>query len=98
MLNSLPQLVGIPIDNNRSEKIEASHSVMLCFRSSVTDFSLTSNTQSVFQSMMCLALVQANLRSPLHVSIKQPFNDEQCALDTADFPKGTPRCDQRMYR
>jgi len=55
---------------------------------SVTDFALTPDAQSVFQGMMRLAFVQANLGAPLHVGIKQPVNDEERAFDATDFPKG----------
>jgi hypothetical protein len=38
--------------------------------------------------MMRLAFVPANLGAPLHVCVQQPINDEERALDAADFPKG----------
>jgi len=86
--NGASKLVSVPIDNDCGEQIEARHPVVLSLGGSVADFALTSNAQSVFQSMMRLAFVQANLGAPLHVGIKQPVNDEERALDAADFPKG----------
>lgn len=82
------KVVSVPIDYDCGEQIEASHTVVLSLGGSVTDFALTPDAQSVFQGMMCLAFVQANLSAPLHVSIKQPIYNEERALDAADFPKG----------
>lgn len=82
------KVVSVPIDYDCGEQIEASHTVVLSFGGSVTDFALTSDAQSVFQGMMRLAFIQANLGAPLHVGIKQPVNNEERALDAADFPKG----------
>ena len=52
----------------------------------VPDFTLTSDPQRVFQCVMCLAFVQADLGTALHVGVEQPFDDEQGSLDTSDFP------------
>ncbi len=64
------KVVSIPIDNDCGEQIEVRHAVVLSLGSSVTDFALTSNAQSIFQGMMRFAFVQANLGAPLHVSIE----------------------------
>jgi len=86
--DGLAELGCVPIDNHSGKEIEARHSVMLPFGGSVTDFSLTANPQSIFQRVMRLAFVQANLCTPLHVRIEQPVNDEQSAFDAPDLPKG----------
>ena len=36
---------------------------------------------------MRLTLVQADLGAALHVGVKEPFDDEESALDAADFTK-----------
>lgn len=64
------KVVSVPIDNDCGEQIETCHTVVLSLGGSVTDFALTADAQSVFQGMMRLAFVQANLGATLHVGIK----------------------------
>ena len=61
--------VSVPVDNDCGEQIEACHTVVLSLGGSVRDFTLTSDAQSVFQGMMRLAFVKANLGAPLHVRV-----------------------------
>ena len=50
--HSASKVVSVPIDNDCGEQIEARHTVVLSLSSSVTDFALTSNAQSIFQGVM----------------------------------------------
>lgn len=61
---------------------------MLPFGGTVADFPLTTDAQGVFESVMCLAFVQPNLRPTLHVGVEQPLNDEERAFDAPNFTKG----------
>ena len=79
------ELVGIPVDDDRCEKIESSDPEVLGFGCPVTNFTLASNPKGALQGMMRLALVQAEIGTPLHVDIQQPFDDEQCAFDPSDL-------------
>ena len=38
--------------------------------------------------MMGLTFIQPNLRTSLHVSIKQPVDDEECPFDPSYFTRG----------
>jgi hypothetical protein len=59
--------------------------VQLSFWGAIPDFTLSPDAQGVFQGVMGLTLVQANLGPPLHVGVEEPFDDEESALDAADF-------------
>jgi hypothetical protein len=61
---------------------------MLALRCTIPDLPLPSDTQGVFKRMVCLTFIQPNLRTSLHVSIKQPIDDEECPFNPSDFTKG----------
>ena len=86
--NGVAELFGIPVDDDGGQQIEARDEEVLPFRGAVADFSLTPDPKGTFQGVMCFSLVQADIGTALHVSIEQPFDDEQCALDPADLPQG----------
>jgi hypothetical protein len=58
---------------------------VLAFGGAVADFALAADAKGVLQGMVRLALVESDLGEALHVGIKQPFRDEERALDTSDF-------------
>jgi hypothetical protein len=61
---------------------------MLALRCTIPDLALPPDAEGVFQRMMGLAFVQADLRASLHIGIKQPIDDKKCSFDPSDFPKG----------
>src|SRR6056297_2264360 len=82
---SLTEVLGVPVDDDGGEQVETSHAIVLPFGGTVADFALATDAQGVFQGVMGLALVQANLGPPLHVGVEEPFDDEEGAFDPADF-------------
>ena len=81
------EVFRIPVDDDRSQQVETGHSVVLSFGGAVADFTLASNAQGIFQRVMRLAFVQADLGAALHVNVEQPVHDEKGALDAPDFSK-----------
>lgn len=61
---------------------------MLPLSGAITDFALATDAKGVFQGVMRLALVQADLGTMLHVGVQQPINNDERALDAADFAQG----------
>ena len=83
--DSLTEMLGVPVDDDGGEQIETSHAVVLPLGGTVADFALAPDAQGVFQGVMGLALVQSDLGPALHVSVEEPFDDEEGPLDAADF-------------
>lgn len=83
--DSLTEMLGVPVDDDGGEQIETSHAVVLPLGGTVVDFALAPDAQGVFQGVMGLALVQSDLGPALHVSVEEPFDDEEGPLDAADF-------------
>ena len=83
----MAKMFGVPINDDRGQQVQPGHAIVLPFRSSVSDFALATDTEGVFQRMMCLTLIQANLCAALHVGVQQPVDNEQGALDPPDFPQ-----------
>lgn len=81
------EMIRIPIDDDCGQQVQTCHAVMLTFSSAVADFTLPADAQSVFEGVMRLAFVQADLGTALHVGVQQPFNNEQGALDATDLPQ-----------
>jgi len=75
---------GVP-DDDGGEQVQTSHAVVLAFGGAVTDFALATNAQGVFQGVVRLPLVQANIGTSLHIGIEQPVDDEPRALYAPDF-------------
>jgi hypothetical protein len=86
--DSLPEVLGVPVDDDGGQQVQPCHTVVLTFDGPIADFALPPDAQGVFQGVMGLALVEANLGTTLHVGIKQPIDDEERALDAADFTQG----------
>ena len=84
----LPEMLGVPVDDYCREQVQPGHAVVLPLRGSVTDFALATDAQCIFEGMMGLALVETDLGAALHVSIKQPIDDEKRALDATYFTQG----------
>ena len=86
--DGLPEMLGVPVDDDGGEQIEACHAEVLAFGCAVADFTLATDAEGVFQSVMGLAFVQPDLGAALHGGIKQPVDDEERPLDPSDFPQG----------
>ncbi len=83
----MAEVLGVPIDDDRGQKVETSHAVVLALGGSIADFALAANAKGVFQGVVRLPLVQANIGTSLHIGIEQPVDDEQRALYAPDFPE-----------
>ncbi|SFA60966.1 hypothetical protein SAMN04487972_13220 [Paracoccus halophilus] len=86
--DGLPEMLGVPVDDDRGEEVQPGHAEVLTFGGTIADFTLAADAQGVLQSVVCLALVQADLGPPLHVGIEQPVDDEERPFDPSDFPQG----------
>ena len=62
------EMGSIPVNDNGSEQVEASHAVVLALARAVADFTLTPDAEHVFERAMSLSLVQASFGSALHIS------------------------------
>ena len=82
----------VPVDDDGGEEIKASHAAMLTLCAAVADFALAANAQGILQGVMCFAFVKPELSAPLHVGIKQSFDDKECPFDPSDFTK----CDGKV--
>jgi hypothetical protein len=83
--DGLREVLGVPVNDDGGEEVETGHAVVLPFGGEIPDFTLSPDAQGVFQGVMGFTLVQANLGPPLHVDVEEPFDDEEGALDAADF-------------
>ena len=84
----MPEMLGVPIDDDRGEQVEPGHAELLPFGGPVADFTLAADAQGVFQGVMGLSLVQADLGAALHIGVKQPFDNEERSFDPSDFTQG----------
>lgn len=82
----MAKMFGVPINGDRGQQVKSGQVIVLPFRSSVSDFALATDTEGVFQRMMRLTLVQADLCAALQVGVQQPVDNEQSALDPPDLP------------
>lgn len=55
--DSLTEVLGVPVDDDGGEQVEASHMVVLPFGGTIPDFTLATDAQRVFQGVMGLTLV-----------------------------------------
>ncbi len=69
VVDRLAEMLGVPVDDDGGEQIEACHSEVLAFGGAVADFTLATDAKGVFQGMMGLTLVQPDLGTALHVGI-----------------------------
>lgn len=81
------KLFGVPVDDNGGQQVQSGDAEMLTLSRAISDLALPPNSQCIFKGVMCLALVQPNLGTALHVGIKQPFDDKQRPFDAPDFPQ-----------
>lgn len=101
--DGMPEMLGVPVDDDRGKQVQPGHAEVLAFGGPVADFALAADTEGVFQSMMGLALVEADLgqssgkQSPglfadpphtLHVGVEPPVDDEERPFHPPDFPQG----------
>ena len=84
----MTNVLGVPIDDDGGQQVQASHAVVLALGGSIADFALTANAQSVFQGMVSLPLIQTNIGASLHIGIEQPVDNEQRSLNAPNFPQG----------
>jgi len=63
-------VLGVPVDDDGGEQVQTGHAVVLTLGSAIPDFTLSPDAQGVFQGVMGLTLVQANLGPPLHVGVE----------------------------
>ena len=83
--HGLTEVLGVPIDDDGGEQVETGHAIVLTLGGTVADFALLPDAQGVFKGVMGLAFVQADLGPTLHVGVEEPFDNEERALDAADF-------------
>lgn len=83
--DGLTEVFGVPVDDDGGEQVETCHAVVLPLCGTVADFALPPDAQGVFQGVMGLTLVQADLGPALHVRVEEPLDDEEGAFDAPDF-------------
>ena len=54
-------MFGIPINDDGGEKVKACHAEVLALGGAIADFTLSTDTQGVFQGVMRFAFVQTDL-------------------------------------
>lgn len=90
--HGLTEVLGVPVYDDGGEQVQPRHSEVLALGCSITDFTLATDAQSVFQRMMRFALIQSDLGAALHIGVQQPVDDEQRPFDPADFAQ----CDRKL--
>ena len=83
-LHRTSELLGVPVDYDRCEKVEPRGPEVLGLGCPVADLSLASNPQCALQRMVRLALVQAEIGAALHVDIEHPVDHERRPFDPSD--------------
>ena len=86
-LRRASELLGVPVDYDRCEKVEPRDPEVPGLGCPVTDLSLASDPQRALQRMVRPTLVQAGTGASLHVDIEHPIDHEQCPFDPSDFPE-----------
>ena len=71
--HGLTEVLGVPVDDDCREQVEARHAVVLALGGAIPDFTLAPDAQGVFQGVVCLALVQPDLSPALHVGVEYPY-------------------------
>jgi len=69
--NGLPEMLGVPVDDDGRQQVQPCHAVVLTFDGPIADFALPPDAQGVLEGMMSFALVQTDLGTALHVCIEQ---------------------------
>ncbi len=78
------EVVGVPVNDDRREKIELGGPEVLSLGRPITDLALAAGPQGALEGMVCLGLIQADPRPALHVGIEQPVDDKERPLDPSD--------------
>src|SRR3546814_4116493 len=78
----MAKVQGVPVDDDGGEQVEAGDPVMLTLRRAVVDFALTADVQGIFQRMICLALVEADLCTALHADVEYPLDRKSTRLNS----------------
>ena len=79
------EMGGIPVnDDGGQQQVEPGHAVVLALARAVADFALASDPEGVLERVMSLALVQAGVGPALHISVEQPFDDEERSFDPSE--------------
>ena len=60
--NRLPEVLGVPVDDDGGQQVQPGRAVVLTFEGPITDFTLANDAQGVFEGVMGLALVETDLR------------------------------------
>ncbi len=81
----LTEVEGVPKDYDGCKQVETGHAIVLSLCGAIPDFTLATDAQRVFQGVMGLVFVQADLGPALHVVVEEPLDDEERALDATDF-------------
>jgi hypothetical protein len=50
----MPEVLGVPVDDNSCQQVQPGHTVMLTFGGTVPDFPLTTYAQSILQRVVRL--------------------------------------------
>ena len=77
--DSMAEMEGVPVDDDRREQVQSGDPVMLPLGGSIPDFALPANAQGILECMVGLALVEADLSAALHISAEKPLYNK-------DFP------------
>lgn len=72
LCDRMVEMEGVPVDDDCGQQVEAGDPVMLALGCSVSDFTLAADAQRILESMVGLALVEADLGTPLHVGVEDP--------------------------
>ncbi len=59
--DGLTEVLGVPVDDDGGEQVETGHAIVLAFGGAIADFALPPDAQGIFQGVMGLTLVQADL-------------------------------------
>ena len=53
--NGLPEMLGVPVDDDGGEQVQPCHTKMLPFTCPVADFTLAANAQGILEGVMSYA-------------------------------------------
>lgn len=87
LCDCMAEMEGVPVNDDCGEQIESGDAVMLALGGSVTDFTLATDAQRILESVVGLALVEADLGTPLHVRVEDPLYNKECPLHAANLPQ-----------
>ncbi len=75
--DGLVEMLCVPVDDDCGEEVQHGHAEVLAFAGAIAEFALPADAECTLQSVMGLALVEADLGAALHVGIEQPVDDEE---------------------